>query len=106
MDKQSRIPQLVAPSFLAQHPPAASVYPLSLHDAPPISIRTRVVVGGRAQAGSVAGDSTYLPIASDSVDVVLLPHTLERADRKSTRLNSSHVEISYAVFCLKKKKVQ
>src|SRR5690349_23793549 len=29
---------------------------------------------------------------------------VERADRKSTRLNSSHVEISYAVFCLKKKK--
>src|SRR5690349_24181115 len=29
---------------------------------------------------------------------------LEGADRKSTRLNSSHVEISYAVFCLKKKK--
>src|SRR5690606_41860733 len=28
----------------------------------------------------------------------------ERADRKSTRLNSSHVKISYAVFCLKKKK--
>src|SRR5204863_1459740 len=30
--------------------------------------------------------------------------TLDLADRKSTRLNSSHVEISYAVFCLKKKK--
>src|SRR5690349_23351791 len=29
---------------------------------------------------------------------------VEREDRKSTRLNSSHVEISYAVFCLKKKK--
>src|SRR3712207_8026712 len=29
---------------------------------------------------------------------------LERADRKSTRLNSSHANISYAVFCLKKKK--
>src|SRR5438874_8299694 len=29
----------------------------------------------------------------------------ERRDRKSTRLNSSHVEISYAVFCLKKKKI-
>src|SRR5438874_9112590 len=28
-----------------------------------------------------------------------------RSDRKSTRLNSSHVEISYAVFCLKKKKI-
>src|SRR5690606_41765202 len=31
---------------------------------------------------------------------------LRRADRKSTRLNSSHVKISYAVFCLKKKKQQ
>src|SRR2546427_1964457 len=31
-------------------------------------------------------------------------HTLERGDRKSTRLNSSHSQISYAVFCLKKKK--
>src|SRR5690349_22996214 len=30
--------------------------------------------------------------------------TAARQDRKSTRLNSSHVEISYAVFCLKKKK--
>src|SRR5438874_6387308 len=29
-----------------------------------------------------------------------------RVDRKSTRLNSSHVEISYAVFCLKKKKIR
>src|SRR3989454_9639345 len=32
--------------------------------------------------------------------------TVERADRKSTRLNSSHLVISYAVFCLKKKKKQ
>src|SRR5690554_6967736 len=30
-------------------------------------------------------------------------HSLEKVDRKSTRLNSSHVRISYAVFCLKKK---
>src|SRR5438874_9649700 len=32
------------------------------------------------------------------------PHFEQEVDRKSTRLNSSHVEISYAVFCLKKKK--
>src|SRR2546429_2353587 len=32
------------------------------------------------------------------------PHLVERPDRKSTRLNSSHGYISYAVFCLKKKK--
>src|SRR3712207_7432300 len=33
-----------------------------------------------------------------------VPETLMKADRKSTRLNSSHANISYAVFCLKKKK--
>src|SRR6266496_5023501 len=36
--------------------------------------------------------------------VLLVAPAPQRADRKSTRLNSSHVEISYAVFCLKKKK--
>src|SRR5438874_10054618 len=38
------------------------------------------------------------------VDRITMLHIGER-DRKSTRLNSSHVEISYAVFCLKKKKI-
>src|SRR2546430_11099804 len=33
-----------------------------------------------------------------------VPHDRQQADRKSTRLNSSHSQISYAVFCLKKKK--
>src|SRR5690606_41498197 len=36
--------------------------------------------------------------------VIARPGSYERLDRKSTRLNSSHVKISYAVFCLKKKK--
>src|SRR5699024_12033972 len=43
----------------------------------------------------------------DFLSLVFLPfeqETAEIADRKSTRLNSSHVSISYAVFCLKKKK--
>src|SRR5438270_7811175 len=46
----------------------------------------------------------------DSIDgcleIVDLPNTFisEQVDRKSTRLNSSHSQISYAVFCLKKKK--
>src|SRR5207249_929567 len=35
--------------------------------------------------------------------IILTTHYMEEADRKSTRLNSSHVSISYAVFCLKKK---
>src|SRR6266403_3552361 len=67
------------------------IYTLSLHDA--------------------------LPISSDKIDTAEMPgeqgdprlwraRRLRRRDRdrKSTRLNSSHVEISYAVFCLKKKK--
>jgi len=45
------------------------------------TIRSRVVVGACGEAGAaVAGDPAYLPFASDSVDVVLLPHTLERAE--------------------------
>src|SRR5207249_6877785 len=46
---------------------------------------------------SVAGGVAIL------IAAILLPLLLTR-DRKSTRLNSSHVSISYAVFCLKKKK--
>src|SRR2546430_11252722 len=41
----------------------------------------------------------------EQVHAAILPHVGEsRRDRKSTRLNSSHSQISYAVFCLKKKK--
>src|SRR3712207_8506035 len=49
----------------------------------------------------------WVRIFLDAVQVLALRHELEgqgRADRKSTRLNSSHANISYAVFCLKKKK--
>src|SRR6266699_5008376 len=41
---------------------------------------------------------------SSTVEDVRPPHRRDARDRKSTRLNSSHVRISYAVFCLKKKK--
>src|SRR5437868_14408860 len=44
------------------------------------------------------------PEAWEIVANDILPPLLKRLDRKSTRLNSSHVSISYAVFCLKKKK--
>src|SRR5438874_13012366 len=63
------------------------IYTLSLHDALPI------LVGVAGQVRGYAGAYRHR-------------HDLQRhgQDRKSTRLNSSHVEISYAVFCLKKKK--
>src|SRR2546429_4649210 len=65
------------------------IYTLSLHDALPISITVS------AAATLVESDS------SDKGQVVN-----GDLDRKSTRLNSSHGYISYAVFCLKKKKKQ
>src|SRR3712207_9164356 len=67
------------------------IYTLSLHDALPISRRR---VG--PWAGAPAGDSSLIRPAGRG-------HP-QRQDRKSTRLNSSHANISYAVFCLKKKK--
>src|SRR5438874_7414848 len=46
----------------------------------------------------------YLLSIAALIAVLVVGHTRFGADRKSTRLNSSHVEISYAVFCLKKKR--
>src|SRR2546429_3917404 len=49
------------------------------------------------------GQDTGLVSARASVDVESLSTSMGKIDRKSTRLNSSHGYISYAVFCLKKK---
>src|SRR2546430_10708554 len=66
------------------------IYTLSLHDALPIS------------AATASRTIPSLPTRRrGSARRVQGPH---RQDRKSTRLNSSHSQISYAVFCLKKKK--
>src|SRR3712207_8687916 len=83
------------------------IYTLSLHDALPISGGLRQVPFNRAGADSspsLAIPHSHPPhrppvvLRSAFVVLALL------ADRKSTRLNSSHANISYAVFCLKKKK--
>src|SRR5256885_13252272 len=66
------------------------IYTLSLHDALPICIRA-------------AGIRYRAPVAAEGrADLGRLP-VGQPLDRKSTRLNSSHLVISYAVFCLKKK---
>src|SRR5947207_8273253 len=66
------------------------IYTLSLHDALPIF---------------GLGDAPVRPgaLAEDQRRVAQLVKEASRLDRKSTRLNSSHTVISYAVFCLKKK---
>src|SRR5207302_8836431 len=82
------------------HTAPTQIYTLSLHDALPIS---------NASTKSRPHHSSWISarVSRDSVAVgVLRGNGIPRyaRDRKSTRLNSSHVKISYAVFCLKKKK--
>src|SRR5437667_66505 len=57
-----------------------------------------------AHAGAVDGDVVDLRVGAREVHVFEDAGGVARRDRKSTRLNSSHITISYAVFCLKKKK--
>src|SRR2546430_8650831 len=74
------------------------IYTLSLHDALPISAQTPHL--------GAAADRERLPAKHRAVERLgsLRVACVQPVDRKSTRLNSSHSQISYAVFCLKKKK--
>src|SRR2546427_8715766 len=83
------------------------IYTLSLHDALPIC--------SRPDEHDVATGAAEIEKRLESLGVGWRGHPTKRlrilvaqwgalADRKSTRLNSSHSQISYAVFCLKKKK--
>src|SRR5690349_24037489 len=84
--------------FFLNDTACTEIYTLSLHDALPISIERSM----RRTAAMVPNDfsSAVAVIAA----IIGSPALEKSLDRKSTRLNSSHVEISYAVFCLKKKK--
>src|SRR5438128_5985305 len=75
------------------------IYTLSLHDALPISPFHRLARAERPSASRLCG-GVHRAVLLHHVDVGGVD---ERRDRKSTRLNSSHGSISYAVFCLKKK---
>src|SRR5206468_12701894 len=93
-------------------------YPLSLHDALPISVSlSTAAVSARfllrvqnwlAMVVSTPEDSTATARVTRAEVSIRLRHPGGggAVDRKSTRLNSSHDQISYAVFCLKKKNTQ
>src|SRR5438552_11055193 len=94
--------------FIYLSPSLSALAPLSLHDALPISrCAARSAWAGRATASMTR--SSPRPASGCSlaglgelrvIEAVALP---AQADRKSTRLNSSHQINSYAAFCLKKK---
>src|SRR3712207_8210377 len=103
---------LLRPSlFFFNDTATTEIYTLSLHDALPISrgARRRDAAvphrrprpardPGHGRPGDRGRNRATRPGAAIPLD------RLGRLDRKSTRLNSSHANISYAVFCLKKKK--
>src|SRR3712207_7321682 len=82
------------------------IYTLSLHDALPIFEDQGQVALRYAPGSNFNGSSRDIAgVCNHAGNVMgLMPHPEHAVDRKSTRLNSSHANISYAVFCLKKKK--
>src|SRR5690606_41525840 len=101
-------------------PPTPPIDALSLHAALPISSCHAVVPAHLRPSGARHGPICFDPrlvrkqtvVTSPALPAVLVTGVssgiglgiTKKLDRKSTRLNSSHVKISYAVFCLKKKK--
>src|SRR3712207_7846927 len=87
------------------------IYTLSLHDALPI-LKMRILLTliflmtfqNSSLSQNIFTSRKGLKFFPGHFDIVLTVDSSE--DRKSTRLNSSHANISYAVFCLKKKKQQ
>src|SRR5690606_40958819 len=94
------------------------IYTLSLHDALPIfqGLTSYAMYGPKNKFNNTLSDAEINAVtAQELVDRMKNLNNYEQTviyygpepikkDRKSTRLNSSHVKISYAVFCLKKKK--
>src|SRR5207248_10842009 len=99
--------------FYSDPPPTYEIYTLSLHDALPISVEHYRVVVRQEPSSALAHYNLAvglhrlgrLPEAIVQYKEALAQSSQAmKTDRKSTRLNSSHRTISYAVFCLKKKK--
>src|SRR5207253_8484310 len=82
--------------------PTTQIYTLSLHDALPIWSADYTFTTNNPEAAPVPKPT--IPRHHPNIRIAELAYGVNQmGDRKSTRLNSSHVAMSYAVFCLKKK---
>src|SRR5205807_9811849 len=88
--------------FFFNDTPTTEIYTLSLHDALPIYSTSSTKRANESESRSLTTPAKR--VAADSSVFLKSKPPVIRRDRKSTRLNSSHLVISYAVFCLKKKK--
>src|SRR5699024_12881022 len=95
-------PSRLASLLLFNPPPTPEIYTLSLHDALPICEVVDPEVGA-VDAQLVRADGDVDRVVEHLAGGEAALGGAAAVDRKSTRLNSSHVSISYAVFCLKKK---
>src|SRR5207245_9876009 len=95
-------PVLLCPvPFSFNDTPPTEIYTLSLHDALPIWTSDARTPGAGKHNIEIVRKCSRRRIRP--VSKMFLTVATESRDRKSTRLNSSHGSISYAVFCLKKK---
>src|SRR5690348_17455566 len=90
-----RLTLIVAVIFFFKDAATTEIYTLSLHDALPIAGADLAL----ARRGAFGLARLALALVEPRAQ-----HLHRLGDRKSTRLNSSHPSISYAVFCLKKKR--
>src|SRR5690242_21537394 len=93
---------LIRPLFFFNDTATTEIYTLSLHDALPICLcgLVRLLLENCGLRGVALSCRRSRRCGNNLRDGP------RRTDRKSTRLNSSHMSISYAVFCLKKKKLK
>src|SRR3712207_7127391 len=90
---------------MIRRPPRSTLFPYTtLFRSDGARLFDHVPASRRDHRGARKAFEGVAPVASLWLDRVLEGAPVELGDRKSTRLNSSHANISYAVFCLKKKK--
>src|SRR5439155_22847880 len=89
-----------------RQPPRSTLFPYTTLFRSPFPTWVKIAVDAWTAAAAITHGQVFRAI--NKARRVCIPHAqtakLIEPDRKSTRLNSSHVAISYAVFCLKKKK--
>src|SRR5258707_3854312 len=89
---------------MIRRPPRSTLFPYTTLFRSDAFDGARREIGDRADdAGKPAARSEHAALHVDRVRPARLVQPATVGDRKSTRLNSSHANISYAVFCLKKK---
>src|SRR5690606_42098460 len=88
--------------LMSRRPPRSTLFPYTTLFRSKGKFRTKDI---KTTNPIAVGDwvDIRVEVEADPYTAIIV-HLHERRDRKSTRLNSSHVKISYAVFCLKKKK--